>query len=65
MAGKPFEAAWSLIEALEPNHEAATHLSRLLRDLPADTYKTEGLLEALETWHAPEDALAAEEDSNA
>lgn len=65
MAGKPFEAAWSLIEKLEPSAEAATHLARLLRDLPADTYKTEGMADALEKWRAPPGDVAAEQAENA
>ena len=65
MAGKPFEAAWLLIEKLEPSADAAAHLSRLLRDLPADTYKTEGMAEALERWRAPPRDLAAEQAENA
>lgn len=65
MAGKPFEAAWSLIEKLEPTAEAAAHLSRLLRDLPADTYKTEGIADALEKWRGTAGDLAIEEADNA
>ena len=38
MAGKPFEAAWSLLERLDPSPENAKHLSVLLRDLPADSF---------------------------
>jgi hypothetical protein len=64
MAGKPFEAAWLLIERLEPSAEAAAHLSRLLRDLPADTYKTEGISQALERWRAPTSDLASEQAEN-
>jgi hypothetical protein len=52
-AGKPFQAAWSLIEKLEPSTEAATHLSRLLRDLPADAHETDGIAASLEKWRAP------------
>jgi hypothetical protein len=65
MAGKPFEAAWLLIEKLEPSAQAAAHLSRLLRDLPADTYMTEGIAEALERWRAPPGDVAAEQAENA
>jgi hypothetical protein len=65
MAGKPFEAAWSLIEKLEPSAEAATHLGRLLRDLPADTYKTEGMADALLKWRTPPSDAAAEQAENA
>ena len=52
LAGKPFEAAWALIKKLEPNAKTAKHLSRLLRDLPADSYKTEGMEQALATWRS-------------
>jgi hypothetical protein len=47
MAGQPFVAAWSLIEKLEPSCEAAKHLSVLLRELPTESHKTEGILQAL------------------
>lgn len=49
-AGKPFAAAWALIEKLDPSAENARHLSSLLRNLPADSYKTEGVAQALERW---------------
>jgi hypothetical protein len=65
MAGKPFEAAWALIEKLEPSAEAAAHLSRLLRDLPADTYKTEGINEALKRWQGTPSDIAGEGAENA
>lgn len=65
MAGKPFEAAWSLIEKLEPSAEAAAHLSSLLRDLPADTFKTEGMSEALEKWRVSSSDLPREQADNA
>ncbi|WP_156457745.1 hypothetical protein [Altererythrobacter sp. Root672] len=66
MAGKPFEAAWLLIEKLEPGTETARHLAKLLRDLPADSYKTDGIAEALVRWRAiGEDALADETNRNA
>jgi hypothetical protein len=65
LAGKPFEAAWSLVENLEPGVDAATHLSRLLRDLPDDTYKTEGMSDALERWRTPADCVDEEQVMNA
>jgi hypothetical protein len=65
MAGKPFAAAWSLVESLEPSTEAAKHLSRLLRNFPSDTYKTEGMAEALTKWRRPASDIAAEKVENA
>lgn len=52
MAGKPFQAAWSLIERLEPNTETARHLAALLRNLPIDIPETKGIADAVSRWRA-------------
>lgn len=64
MAGRPFEAAWSLILKLEPSEKTAKHLSRLLRDLPTDNFKIEGIEEALVNWHSAPGAEAEEAEKN-
>lgn len=65
LAGKPFEAAWSLIVNLEPGPEEAKHLAMLLRDLPADSYKLDGVAEAIENWRAGAEEKAKERKKNA
>lgn len=52
--GKP----WQVMD-----HEQ--HLGALLRDLPADSYKTEGVAESLERWHADNEAATKEAEDNA
>jgi hypothetical protein len=64
-AGKPFQAAWSLIKNLEPSSEAAMHLSTLLRDLPDDAHDTDGIAHALEKWCAPPADVGKERADNA
>lgn len=64
MAGKPFEAAWSLIEKLTPNPDAARHLAALLRALPADSYNTDNIADALEGWRAGSGEAAKEAELN-
>ncbi len=65
VAGKPFEAAWSLIVNLDPSAQTAKHLGALLRDLPADCYKTEGIAEAIEGWRTGAGEAAKEAEDNA
>lgn len=50
IAGKPFEAAWRLIERLDVSTDAATHLAALLEHLPNDCLETDGMLLALDRW---------------
>ncbi len=64
MAGKPFEAAWNLIQTLEPGAKTAKHLSGLLRDLPADSFKTEGMEEALAGWRSASGSEEEEASKN-
>jgi hypothetical protein len=65
LAGKPFAAAWALIENLEPNAKEAKHLGALLRDLPADSFETDGIFEALKSWCSRPEDVAKEIENNA
>ncbi len=65
LAGKPFEAAWSLIEKLEVTTETAARLGRLLYNLPAEAHIGKSLLEAVCRWKTPDEILAKEEEDNA
>lgn len=64
MAGKPFSAAWALIERLEPSADTARHLSVLLRDLPADCSDTAQISDALGRWQTPPDESDKEAQEN-
>lgn len=64
LAGKPFEAAWALIERLEPSVDGAKHLSILLDRLPADSYSKEGIAEALKRWRTVDAAELIKEETN-
>lgn len=65
MAGKPFEAAWRLIDRLEPSPETARHLGSLLRDLIADCSDKKEIGAALHKWSTPEAETQREAEENA
>jgi hypothetical protein len=56
-AGKPAAAAWQLIERLDVSKATAHALATLLRDLPNDCSKTDGIQTSLGRWQP----LTAEE----
>jgi hypothetical protein len=64
MAGKPFEAAWRLIQRLEPSADTARHLSVFLRNLPANCSDTAQIGEALGRWQTPADESDKEAQEN-
>lgn len=64
-AGKPFEAAWSLIEKLDPGEDTAQHLGALLRNLPSGSYQTEGIADALKAWRTGKGEADKEAKENA
>lgn len=56
MAGKPFNAAWRLVIALDANEANARHLSRLYDRLARYCLESDGILDALPKWIPQSDA---------
>ena len=65
MAGKPFQAAWRLIDRLEPSPETARHLGNLLRDLIADCSDKKEIAATLDKWCTPGAEAEREAEENA
>lgn len=64
-SGLPVVAAWALICKLEPNDEIASALASLLRELPADNFKKEEIVDCIQKWTATGKVLEKEATENA